>query len=78
MIPKVLKFPLCRIENNPNAHVTPNYNIVDDLVQSSTSISTLEDLRNCPMQRKSLLLTLGVIDPFNSHLTTFYLDQVDP
>ena len=31
-IPKVPKFTLHQITNNPNAHVAPNYNIVDEIV----------------------------------------------
>ena len=31
-IPKVPRFPLHRIVNNPNAHVSPSYSVLDDLL----------------------------------------------
>ena len=41
-------------------------------------MSTLEVLKICPLQRKVLLSTLGVIDPSDSRLITFDLDQGEP
>ena len=60
--------------HNPNAKVAHNYSIVDDLVQSLTTMSTLEALQRCCSQRKELLTMLGAIDPLDSHLMTLDLD----
>ena len=46
--PKAPRFPLRRINNNPNAWAASNYNIVDDLAQSPTAMSVLEVLKNFP------------------------------
>ena len=47
--PKAPRFPLRRINNNPNARAASNYNIVDDLAQSPAAMSALEVLKNCPL-----------------------------
>ena len=39
---------------------------------------SLEVLQTCPMQRKSLLSTIGGIDPANSNLITFDLENHVP
>ena len=67
-----------RIANNVTVWAALNYSIVDDLAQSPTTMSTLEVLKNFPSQRKALLFSLGVIDPFDSRLITFDLDQGEP
>jgi hypothetical protein len=38
----------------------------------------LEVLQTCPTQWKSLLYTLGVVDPADTRLITFYLDSGEP
>ena len=48
-----------------------SYNIVDDLAQTLTAISSLEVLKTFPTQRKSLLAALDVVDPSNSKLIMF-------
>ena len=40
-------------------------------------MSALEVLKMCPMQQKSLLAALGVLDPSNSNLITFDIDNGD-
>ena len=75
---KVPRFPLHRVVNNFSARVTLNYNIVDDLAQSPYAMSALEFLRIFPPQRKALLSALGVVDPSDSRLITFNLDQGEP
>jgi hypothetical protein len=62
--------PLCiphislqRNVHNPQARAAHNYSLVDDLAQSLAAMSVLEVLQTCPMQRKSLLSTLGAVDP---------------
>ena len=46
--PRVPRFPLHRINSNPNARAVSNYNIVDDLAQSPAAMSALEVLKNYP------------------------------
>ena len=60
------------------ARVAISYNMVDDLVQTPTAMSTLEVLKTCPMQWKSLLATLGAIDPSDSKLITFDMENGEP
>ena len=57
------------------ARAVVSYNIVDDLSQTPTTMSTLEVLKTFPMQRKSLLATLGAVDPFDSKLITFDMEN---
>lgn len=56
---------------NPCARATQNYNIVEDLAQSPSAISTLEVLQNCPSQKQALLSVIGGIDPLDSNLVVF-------
>ena len=76
--PKAPRFPLRRINNNPNARAASNYNIVDDLAQSPAAMSALEVLKNCPSQRKTLLSAIGAIDPHDSQLMAYDLDHSEP
>ena len=71
---KAPRFPLRRINNNPNARAASNYNIVDDLAQSPAAMFALEVLKNCPTQRKTLLSSIGAIDPNDLKLMAFDLD----
>ena len=41
-------------------------------------MSTLEVLKNYPSQRKTLLSAIGAIDPNDSNLMAFDLDQSEP
>ena len=41
-------------------------------------MSTLEVLKTCPSEHKELLSMLGFIDPYDSKLITFDLDQGEP
>ena len=52
-----------------------SYNIVDDLAQSPTAISTLELLQLCPSQKKALLSTMGAVDPANDQMIVFDAHQ---
>ena len=63
--------PIHWVANNATARAAVSYNIVDDLAQTPTTMSTLEILKTCPTQRKSLLATLGAMDPSDSKLITF-------
>jgi hypothetical protein len=42
------------------------------------AMSVLEVLQTCPSQRKYFLSTLGEVDPSDTHLITFDLDNVEP
>ena len=44
---------------NPRARAAQHYNIVEDLAQSPSAMSTLEVLQNCPSQRQALLSAIG-------------------
>ena len=61
-----------------NAHTTPSYNIINDLDQSPTTISTLEVFKNFQIQCKALLFSLGSIEAIDAHLMTFELDHFEP
>jgi hypothetical protein len=41
-------------------------------------MSILEVLQTCPSQQKSFLSTLGEVDPSDTHLITFDLDNSEP
>jgi hypothetical protein len=75
---RIPRIPLCRNFHNPQARAAHNYSLVDDLVQSPAAMSILEVLQTCPTQRKSLLSTLGVVDPVDTRLITFDLDSCEP
>jgi hypothetical protein len=72
------RIPLCRNVHNPHARVAHNYILVDDLAQSPAAMSILEVLQTCPTQQKSLLSTLGAVDPADTQLITFDLDSGEP
>ena len=60
---------------NPNARAAQYYNIVEDLAQAPYAMSALEVLQTCPTQRKNLLTALEAMDPENSNIITFKLDD---
>jgi hypothetical protein len=72
------RIPLSRNVNNPQARAAHNYSLVDDLAQSSAAMSILEVLQMCPTQRKSLLSSMGAVDPADTRLITFDLDSCEP
>jgi hypothetical protein len=72
------RIPLHRNVHNPQARAAHNYSLVDDLAQSPAAMSVLEVLQTCPTQRKSLLSTLGEVDPVDTQLITFDLDSGEP
>jgi len=63
---------------NPHARVAQHYNIVEDLAQSPSAMSTLEVLQNCPSQKQALLSAIGGIDPVDSNLVAFNHKGYDP
>lgn len=72
-IPWMVKGPL---RHNPhNSKAITSYSVIDDLTQSPSTISALEVLQTCPTQWKSILYELGAIDPSDSRLMAFDLDN---
>lgn len=63
---------------NPRARAAQHYNIVEDLAQSPSAMSTLEVLQNCPSQKQALLSVIGGIDPKDSNLVSFDHKGYDP
>jgi hypothetical protein len=74
---RIPRIPLRRNVHNPQAQAAHNYSLVDDLAQSSVAMSVLEVLQTCPTQRKSLLSTMGAVDPADTRLITFDLDSCE-
>ncbi|MCY6488428.1 hypothetical protein, partial [Actinobacillus pleuropneumoniae] len=62
----VIKTPakgvLRRSTFNPHARAAQNYNIVEDLAVSPSTMSALEVLQSCLAQRKLLLSAIGAVD----------------
>ena len=75
---KVPRFPLCRVASNPTARATLNYSIFYEFAKSPYAMLALEVQINFPLQHKSLLSSLGVVDPSDCRLITFNLDQGEP
>jgi hypothetical protein len=67
--------PLQHNVNKPWSREAHNYSLIDDLAQSLASMSILEVLQTCPTQWKSLLSTLGAVNPTDTRLITFDLDS---
>jgi hypothetical protein len=55
--------------------VAQNYNIVEDLAQAPSAMSALEVLQSCPAQWKALLKAIGGIDPTDTNLIVFDLED---
>jgi hypothetical protein len=63
---------------NPHACAAQNYNIVEDLAQAPSVMSALEVLQSCPTQRKALLKDIGGIEPTDTNLIIFDLEDHTP
>jgi hypothetical protein len=63
---------------NHHARVAQNYSIVEDLAQAPSAMSTLKVLQSCPTQRKALLKAIGGIDPMDTNLIIFDLEDHIP
>ena len=63
---------------NRRAQAAQHYNIVKDLAQSPSVMSTLEVLQNCPSQMQALLSAIGGIYPMDSNLVSFNHKGYDP
>ena len=60
---------------NPNARVAQFNNGGEDLAQAPCAMSTLEVLQSFPTQHKKLLTTLGALDPDNTNLIHFNVEN---
>jgi hypothetical protein len=69
---------LRRTTHNPNARATQHYSIVEYLSQAPCAMSALEVLQSFPMQRKSLLSSIGGIDPTESNVISFDTIAMNP
>ena len=49
--------------------------MVEDITQAPCAMSTLEVLQSCPIQRKILLMGLGALDPDNTKLIHFNIEN---
>jgi hypothetical protein len=63
---------------NPHSRAAQNYNVVEDLAQSPSAMSTLEVLQNFPTQKKALLSAIGCVDPSDSNLVVFSHENYTP
>jgi len=63
---------------NPRARAAQPYNIVEDLAQSRSAMSTLKVLQNFPSQKQALLSAICGIDPTDSNLVSFNHKGYDP
>jgi hypothetical protein len=63
---------------NPHARAAQNYSIVEDLYQAPSIMSSLEVLQSCPSQQRALLKAIGGIDPIDTNLIVFDLDDHVP
>jgi hypothetical protein len=63
---------------NPHARAAQNYSIVEDLAQAPSAMSALEVLQSCPAQRRALLKAIGGIDPTDTNLIVFDLEDHIP
>ena len=66
---------LRRTTHNLNVRATQHYSVVGDLTQAPCAMSTLEVLQSSASQRKTLLLTIGRIDPSESNIVSFDIEQ---
>ena len=73
-MPRPPKGVFSKSKHNPNARATQKYSIVEDLAQVPCAISALEILQSCPTQRKSLLSSIGAVDPNDTSLIPFDLE----
>ena len=69
------KSTLRKVVFNPNSKAAQLYNVVEGLAQEPCAMSTLEVLQSCPTQRKNLLTALGALDPDNTNLIHFNVEN---
>ena len=76
--PRIPKGVLKRSGHNPNARATQNYSVVEDLGHTPCTMSALEVLQICPLQRKAFLSTLGVNGDDSSSVIKFETARHQP
>lgn len=59
---------------SPSAHARKNYNIIEYLAQKPYAMSSLEVLQNYPTKRRTLLSSIGVVDPTTLNNIMFNLE----
>ena len=64
--------------HNFNTQDSQHYNIVKDPARAPCAMYTLEVLQSCPTQWKNLLSAIGGVDPSNTSLISFDLDNYEP
>ena len=69
---------LCMSSYNPNACASQHYNIVADLAHAPSAISALELLHSCLSQCKAFLYAIGEVDPADTSLLAFDLENFIP
>ena len=74
----LFSYPLSPTPHNATTRDAVSYSIVDDLTQTPMAMSALEVLKMCPTQWNALLATLGAVDPSNSKLITFDMENGEP
>ena len=72
------KSTLQKVVFNPNSRAAQSYNVVEDLAQEPSAISTLEVLQIFPTQHKNLLTALGALDLDNTNLIHFNVENYKP
>jgi hypothetical protein len=77
-LPHILKGVVKLFFHNPNARVSHNYSIFEDLGQTPCAMSTLEVLQKFPSQRNTLLFSLGDLGSCGSKVTKFEVTDVKP
>ena len=75
MILRPPKITLMKDIFNPNSRAAQFYNVVEDLTQAPCAMSTLEVLQSCPIERKNMLTTLEALDPDNTNLIHFNIEN---
>ena len=75
MILRPPKSTLRKVVFNPNDRAAQFYNVVEDPAQAPCAMSTLEVLQSYPTQRKNLLTALGALDPDNTNLIHFNVEN---
>lgn len=77
----MIKPPKCVIHKSTfksRVRDAQNYNIVEDLAQAPSAMSTLEMLQNFTTQEKAFLLEIGCINSSDSNLVVFNPENHTP
>jgi hypothetical protein len=60
---------------NPHSHAAQKYSIAEDIAQTPSAMSSLEVLQIFPTQWKALLKAIDGIDPMDTNLIIFDLED---